>query len=206
MCPPPIVRDGEITMVTGMYPFVDRDGPFYRIELDDPRQEWARVGSADTPHLDKVLDVLHPRLLLSEIRTFIITPGIEGSAPYAWLSDGRDPEPVVAAAQLFKPETSSTVDPNPVVSAEVLELATRTAAEALADFDPLRHSSTRYAVEDGEPIVGLAALMVDDPDAVNGDVIEALVAEFGGQMTVLARVVQYAIAEHRVYRSSHEQM
>lgn len=199
MCPPPIIGDGEITMVTGMYPFIDREGPFYRINRQDASHVWDRTGStpAETPHLDKVMGALHPRLLLSEIREFMITPGIDGITPHAWLSDLRDPAPVVAAARFVVPATAASVDPNPAVSAEVLDLASATVGSALANFDPLRHSSTRYAVDDGQPIVGLAALIVEDPEAVSDSVIEALANEFDGQSTVLARVAQYAIAEYR---------
>jgi len=194
MCPPPFVEVDEVTVASGAYAMVDPDGPFYRLNLSDtgPSRDnrWSSKGLRDVPHMDLVLGALHPRLLLSEIRTFMIAPIIDGRAPHSWLSDGGNPDLVVESARQVRPITPETVDPNP--PSAVQDLAAKVVEKALPGVDPRSQFTVTNAMEDGQPIVALTALIHVAPELVDDRVFDALREAFNNQRTVLARIVQNA--------------
>ena len=194
MCPPPFVAVDEVTVVSGAYAMVDSEGPFYRVHPSDTGpsgdNRWSHKGIREVPHMDLVLDALHPRLLLSEIRTFMIAPIIEGRAPHRWLSDGGNPDVVVDSARQVRPITPGTVDPNP--PSAVQDLAAKVVENALLGADPLWQFTVTRAMEDGQPIVALTALIHYEPALVDDRVFDALREVFNNQRTVLSRIVQNA--------------
>ena len=99
MCPPPIVVAGETKVVAGGHVIIDRDGPFERIDTDQPARgdnNWAQTRSgAPLSGLDAVLDALPPTLTFAQIRTFMITGK---PAPYEHLRAGNPMQLVVEVA------------------------------------------------------------------------------------------------------------
>lgn len=173
---------------------VNSEGPFYRLNPSDTGppgdNRWSHKGIREVPHMDLVLDALHSRLLLSEIRTFMIAPVIEGRAPHLWLSDGGSPIVVVESARQVRPITPETVDPNP--SSAVQDLAAKVVEKALPGLDTRWRFPVAAALEDGQPIIALTVLIHYAPALVDARVFAALRDVFNNQQTVLARIVQNA--------------